>query len=229
MNPIKLLALAAALGISPLSFGQNLLLNGGFEDGGDAGTLVTTSADSATIVNWTLQTSTSSSTFFVFTAPGGNEPNPEEGTHLLNIGGFGSTKGVGRLWQDFTTTAGETYDVGFYFGRTNNDPAATENVSVRASTFDIQSGSPTGGALNFIDSGNAPATGTIGNLIWVAFQFTATGSTSRLLLQDTTVSSGPSLHLDAISVAVAVPEPTPALLAFGTGAIVLLGRRRVSV
>lgn len=228
MNPIKLIAIATALYTSPLAFSQNLLLNGGFEDSDGAGTLGTTSADSATIVNWTLQTSTSSSTFFVLTAPGSNEPNPADGTHLLNIGGFGSTKGVGNLWQDFTTTAGTTYDVGFYFGRSNNDSAATQNVSVRASSFDIQSGSPTGGALNFIDSGNAPATGTIGNLTWVGFQFTATGSTSRLLFQDTTVSSGPSLHLDAISVAVAVPEPAPALLAFGTGAIVLLGRRRAS-
>ena len=159
-------------------------------------------------------------------AAGSNEPNPADGTHILNIGGFGTTKGVGLLWQDFATIPGQTYDVTFFFGRSNNDPTATENVSVRASAFDISSGVPSGPALTFTDSGNAPGTGTIGNLTQIGFQFNAIGNTSRLLFSDTTASSGPSLHLDSALVLAAVPEPSSALLAIASGTMLLLSRRR---
>ena len=232
MNHIKVLALAASLCTTTVAFGQNLILNGSFEADGQVGTAVGVSPNSSVISNWTLQASSSATAFVVFAAPGGNEPNPADGFYILNIGGFGTTKGVGLLWQDFTTTPGTTYDVSFFFGRGNNDPTASENVSVQVSAFDIVSGSPSGGALNFIDSGNAPATGAIGNLTQVGFQFTAVGNTSRLLLDDTTVSSGQSLELDAVSVVAGiapVPEPSSALLAFGSGAMLLLPRRRASV
>ena len=227
MRKLKILTLAASLFATSAAFGQNLLLNGGFEDDGQTGTLAITTVDSTTISHWSLRTTTSSSVFTVFNAPGSNEPNPADGSHLLNIGGFGTTKGVGELWQDFATIPGQTYEVTFCFGRGNNDPAPTENVSVRASAFDITSGVPSGPALNFIDSGNAPGTGTIGNLTRIGFQFDAIGNTSRLLFQDTTVSSGPSLQMDAASVLAApIPEPSSTLLAIFSGTTLLMRCRR---
>ena len=232
MKHIHILALAVSICATTAASGQNLILNGGFEANGAVGAGVGTSPNSTTISNWTLQTSSSSTAFVIFAAPGGNEPNPADGSFLLNIGGFGTTKGVGLLWQDFTTIPGSTYDVSFFFGRNNNDPAATDIVSARGSAFDIISGAPSGGALNFINSGNAPITGTIGNLTQVGFQFTAAGNTSRLLLEDTSVSSGYSLHFDGISVTTAaapVPEPSSALLGIGSGAMLLMRRRRALV
>ncbi len=232
MKYLKVLALAASVCATTAVFGQNLIVNGSFEADGQTGSLVGVSPDTTTVSNWTLQTSSSSTAFVVFAAPGVNEPNPADGSFLLNIGGFGTTKGVGLLWQDFTTIPGATYDVNFFFGRNNNDPAATDIVSARGSAFDIVSGSPSGGALSFIDSGNAPVTGSVGNLTQVGFQFTAAGNTSRLLLQDTSVSSGFSLNLDGVSVttlAAPVPEPSSALLAFTSGTMFLVRRRRALV
>ncbi len=233
MKPIlKICILAVSICTATAAFGQNLLVNGGFEAQGQLGVTGTTTPNSSTITGWTFQTTSGSSAFVVFAAPGGNEPNPADGSYILNIGGFGTTKGVGFLWQDFTTTPGSSYDVSFYFGRGNNDPTPTDNVSVHASAFDIISGSPSGGALSFIDSGDAPPTGVIGDLTKIDFQFTAAGTTSRLVLNDTSVSSGQSLELDAISVrfsAAAVPEPSSALLAFSSGALCLIRRRRTSV
>ena len=229
MPNFKALTFAASLFATSVALGQNLLINGSFEADGPTSALGITTVNSSAISNWSLQTTASSSAYTVFLAPSLNEPNPADGSHLLNIGGFGTTKGVGLLWQDFATIPGQTYDVAFSFGRGNNDPTPTENVSVRASIFDIISGSPSGGALSFIDSGSAPGTGTTGNLTQIGFQFTATGNTSRLLFGDTSVSSGPSLHLDATSVAfvvVPVPEPSVMLLAISSGALLLMRRRR---
>ena len=230
MNKIKILALAVSVSTATTAFGQNLILNGSFEADGQVGTTVDTNVNSSTISNWNLQTTASSSAYVVFLAPGGNEPNPADGSFLLNIGGFGTDKGVGTLWQDFATTPGQTYDVGFFFGRNNNDPNGTAVVSVQASLFDIVGGVPSGGALSLFDSGNAPTTGAIGNLTPMNFQFTATGNTSRLLFADTTTSTTFSLNFDAVSVvaAAAVPEPSSAMLAVCSGAMLLLRRRRAS-
>ncbi len=229
MPNLKALTFAASLFTTSVALGQNLLLNGSFEDDGPTTVLGITTVNSSAISHWSLQTTSSSSAYTVFLAPGSNEPNPADGSHLLNIGGFGTTKGVGDLWQDFATIPGQTYDVAFFFGRGNNDPTPTENVSVRASIFDITSGVPSGPALSFIDSGNAAGTGTVGNLAQIVFQFTATGNTSRLHLDDTTVSSAASLQLDAasvVSVVVPVPEPSGMLLAISAGALLLMRRRR---
>ena len=226
MRNLKTLTFAASLFATSVAFGQNLLLNGSFEDDGQTSVLGITTVNSSAISNWSLRTTSSSSAYTVFLAPGTDQPNPADGIHLLNIGGFGTTKGVGLLWQDFATIPGQTYDVAFYFGRSNNDPVPTENVSVRASAFDITSGVPSGPALTFTDSGNAPGSGTIGNLTRIGFQFNAIGNTSRLLFSDTTASSGPSLHLDAALVLAAMPEPSSALLVISSGAMLLLRRRR---
>ena len=230
MNKIKIIALAVSVSTASAAFGSNLILNGSFEADGGVGLSIGTTADSSLISNWTLQTTSSSSAFFVFAAPGVNEPNPADGGFLLNIGGFGTDKGVGTLWQDFATTPGQTYDVGFFFGRNNNDPDGTAVVSVQASLFDIVDGVPSGGALSLFDSGNAPTTGEIGNLTPMNFQFTATGNTSRLLFADTSTSTIFSLNFDAVSVVAgaAVPEPSSAILAVCSGAILLLRRRWAS-
>lgn len=229
MHNLKALALAISICTASAAFGQNLILNGSFEAQGAVGFTIGTGVDSSSITNWSLQTTSGTSAFTIFAAPGSNEPNPAHGSFLLNIGGFGTGKGVGLLWQDFATIPGDTYDVALYFGRGNNDSLASDFISLRASAFNIVSGSPSGSALNFTDSGSAPATGAVGNLSLVGFQFVATGTTSRLLLNDTSVSSGNSVHLDNVAViATSVPEPSTALLAVSGGAILLARRRRTS-
>ena len=226
MNHLKVIALAASLCTATAAFGQNLILNGGFENQGATGYVISTGEVTNAIAEWTLQTSSSFTSYNTLVAPSGSAPNPADGACVLNIGGFGYDKGVGNLWQDFDTSPGLTYNVRVSFGRGNNDPTPTENVSLQVSAFNISAGVPTGPALNFIDSGNAPATGAVGTLTEIGFQFTAIGNRSRLLLDDTSVSTGPSLHLDGASVLAAVPEPSGALLAIGSGAMLLAMRGR---
>ena len=220
---IKVLALASAL-LASASMGvasTNLLVNGGFENTSPGGVTATTTPQ--TFGNWQVATTSGSTNFYIFNAPGLNEAQPADGTKLLSIGGFNTTKGVGLLWQDFATTAGQTYQVSFFFGRTNNTSDEV-NVSVDATAFNLVSGETTD-TLGQISSGNAPATGTTGTLNQVGFQFTATGTSSRLLFADTTVAGGPSLQLDAVSVS-AIPEPSSFAALAGIGALGLAGLRR---
>lgn len=216
---------ASLVAFAATAWSQNLVVNGGFEL-----TPASTSISSSTPTQifssgWYAATDAGgSTTLTIFSAPGFNEPNPADGSRLLNIGGFGSSKGIVLLWQDFSTVIGQDYAVSFYFGRSNNSDG-TETVSVDALAYDVVGGVANGGALAQVSSGNAPATGATSDLTEVTFSFTATGTTSRLLFDDTTVSSGASLHLDAISVT-AVPEPAAMGLLLGLGSLALGLRRR---
>ncbi len=220
---LSLLATLAALAATP-AFGQNLLVNGSFEADGQIGISIDTTPVTGFITGWTLATTSDSTDFVVFAAPGSNEPNPADGSYILNIGGFGTTKGVGNLYQDFATTAGVTYEVNYAYSRENNDPTPVDNVSMSTSLYDVVGGVPASSPITVFNSGDAPATpiGTA-DMTPESFSFTAAGSDSRIFIQDTSVSSGQSLELDAVSVtATATPEPGAAsLLLLGgcTGAI----------
>jgi len=226
MMKLKNIAITTAMLTTVTAFGQNLLVNGSFEDNGGAGTTVSAgNPDNSTITGWTLNATSGSTDFVDFSAPGLNEPNPADGSYILNIGGFGTEKGVGFLWQDFTTTIGQTYSVSYDFGRGNNDSVGSDTVSLNVSLYDSSSGSITGPALASNDSGDAPLTGVTSDLTLNSFDFTATSDTSRILVSDTSVSSGQSVYMDAFSVS-AVPEPSSYALASLGGLGLLFLRHR---
>jgi hypothetical protein len=226
---LKNIAITTAMLTTVTAFGQNLLVNGSFEaDPGAGNTVFAGSPDSSTITGWTLNATSGSTAFVDFSAPGLNEPNPADGTQILNIGGFGTEKGVGFLWQDFATSIGQTYAVSYYFGRGNNDSVGSDTVSLNVSLYDVLLGSVSGSALASNDSGDAPLTGATSDLSFRTFDFTASGDTSRILVSDTSVSSGFSVYMDAFSVT-SVPEPSSFALAGLGGLCLLILRRRKTV
>lgn len=200
-------SLALALLVSAgAASAQNLLVNGDFELGSQA--TVTVTENTTVLPGWSVQAASGDSVIGVALGGGLNEPNAVDGTHLLSIGGFGSTKGSLGLWQDFTTRIGQQYAVSIYFGRGNNDSDVSGNpVGMGIAALNVIDGTPAG-PLYVGRSGLAPATGATSDLIQSNFTFTATGDTSRLLFVDLTDSdSANNLYLDAASVS-AVPEPS---------------------
>jgi len=76
MMKLKNIAITTAMLTTVTAFGQNLLVNGSFEDNGGAGTTVSAgNPDNSTITGWTLNATSGSTDFVDFSAPGLNEPN----------------------------------------------------------------------------------------------------------------------------------------------------------
>jgi len=212
-----LLTLITVLVATSVGAAQSLVVNGSFETAVGPGGSPRTLLDSNGVVDvfsnstWLARVPGPGlgglqSTFAIVAGSTALAPAPVNGSMLFTIGSYGS--GAGVLWQDFATTNGQTYDVAYYFGRANGFDNS-ENVSVRAYTYNIVSGVVSGSALFTGDSGYAPATGASSTLNLLTFQFTALGGTSRLMFQDTSTALTPNnqLYLDGVSIA-AIPEPS---------------------
>ena len=178
----------------------NLVLNGSFEDPVTGFLVVPTS--------WTLDTDLDDGELEGAYTP--FDLNAFDGDRVLHPGGSGLT---GGFYQDITTEVGETYDVSAWFrvfnGLANFDGRATllaGEPGTDATTINIDpNGIPittsqysSTGLANHVQ--DATTTGT-----WTeaAFQFAATGTTTRLGVYSTPEFSDPapgSLDLDLVSV-----------------------------
>lgn len=229
-NLSGVVAVAALLAVSARA---NLIVNGSFEvndvtapGGGINSVVVTTTPNSTWLSNWTLATtSVTTVAFIVQPAP---TILPAHGSWILDFGGFGSTKGVGTLWQDFATTPGATYSVGYAITRyAPSDDGSWGDIRAAVDMFNIVAGVPSGGSLVHNVSPIAPPTGVSNNpMLPVTFTFTATGTTSRILLQDiTNALATDHLSFDNITVD-EIPEPCGFSLAAMGLAFLLMRRRR---
>ncbi len=197
---------AAFSGVFAASASAQLIVNGSFESQ-TIGTNATasTTLNNSTFTGWTIATSSGNTRFQIEgTATGSGFPTAVNGSLYMTINGAESTPGVGLIYQDFTTTIGQTYQVGFSAGRGafNNGALA----GVRGDAFNVVSGATSGGSLGF-----ASASSTVqgsGFASPSSFSFVASGTLSRLLFSDiSTGTNSVDALLDNVSVS-AIPEPS---------------------
>lgn len=192
--------------ISASTASAQIILNGSFEsDAVGTNVIATTSPNSSVFSNWTVSTTSSSTSFLIVDTNSdfGSFPDAVSGTRYLSIHGGQTTPGVGFLYQDFVTTPGTTYVVGFNAGRGAN---AGGSLGIQAEAYNVNAGSPTGGALGSVSSSSSVA----GSRFYApsTFNFTATGTTTRLVLSDISNSTDSvDVLLDNVTVT-AVPEPS---------------------
>ncbi len=206
--------------MTPLAASANLITNGGFEDGYQAGpgTIPAGWVDT-TITDYP----TLNSTLAVRVAT--NAARAYEGEDYAN---FGVNDANGVIYQDFATEAGKTYDLVLYW------VAAGASASTQAIGVDVF-GDPNGAHTSLfsdVDTQSGTGIGGISSASYVALtgQFTATSAFSRLRLSDVsrTAISGDSpdgtMFVDGVSVTL-VPEPA-SLALLGLGGAMVLGRKR---
>jgi hypothetical protein len=143
----------------------------------------------------------------------------DSGVQFMTFNGSDKTPG-GSLSQNFTTTPGQPYTVGFSIGRLG--PGAG-SISIRGDVFNDPSGSNT--QIATLTGAGATSGGTY---LPYTFNFTATGTLTQLRFTDTSAATtSVDVVLDTVSVT-AAPEPgTLALLAIGgTGLVSRLRRRK---
>lgn len=195
----SLLAFAAA-GASA----AELVTNGGFENGG-AGWDSTATVGFAPI-----------SAYINCCGIDGNTYPAANGVAAAFFG-WGQMAG-GTLFQDLTTVANQTYTVNFSYGAISG--SALQTLTVEASN-----------GQTLLGSLGVSAYGTTNQAALVSpysFSFIATGTSTRLLFRDTSLTTdNTDALIDNVSVAAAVPEPeTYAMLLAGLGLMGLVARRR---
>ena len=197
--------------VSTLSIGTAFsasFTNGDFETG-PTGAFVLSSGDTTSIPGWTTGGTASTSEH---NGPNDNGQFAQAGSKFLSFGHLGTTGGT--LFQTFDTTVGTLYTVNYYVSDIQG------GTSSQSMTFEAFNGAlPLGSVATAIP---------IINNAWTAgttLTFTATSTSTKLIVTDTTTGGGDNnWALDTVTV---VPEPTSvALLASGVFAIACFGRRR---
>ena len=214
-------ALAAAsvialLGVATSAGAANLLVNGGFEDVGDAAFQswggYTFGAGFSTLPGWTVDFGSVD----VTTNASGWSP-AAEGQNSLDINGWEA----GQISQSFADKAGATYTVFFDYSR--NAAGAPDPA-----TADVTAG----GQTVHVSSPNDPSQfGTVGAMLWKTDSFTFVGTGHDSITLAATVPGNGGVFFDDIRVSAAVPEPATwglMIVGFG-GAGALLRRRRAMV
>ena len=152
---------------------------------------------------------------------GANNPAPAEGLQYLAFNTRGTTAGNITIYQDFSTTAGASYDVTFTVGASSATSGGNQPAAVKADIYDVLGGAVNGGSVASLTA-TGTATGTAGEFFAPsAFSFTATGTTTRLVFTDMT---GRTTNVDALLDGVAVatsPIPEPSTYAAIIGALML--------
>jgi hypothetical protein len=139
----------------------------------------------------------------------------------MTMNGGQTTAGVGRIYQDFATTAGQFYEVSFTAGR--GSPGAGL-IGVQGDVFNVVDGSTSGGSLGTASSSSSTSGSTF--YVETTFGFTATGTTSRLIFRDiSAVTNSVDALLDDVRVS-AVPEPASSAALAGAALLGLATLRR---
>lgn len=228
-------AFLLCIAFSPRAAAQ-LIVNGGFEAGSPGYGGVNTVVNQGVVSGWTVITLSGTSELGVFKPSalplpipndlGANVPAAVEGVQYLAFNTRGQPAGTITIYQDFTTTPGTDYEVFFTVGATS-DPSISEPlnqpVSLKAETFNVVSGTTSGGALGLFTLDPTTASGSTGEFFdQSSFSFTATGTTTRLIFTDLTFSTANvDALLDGISVQAASAVPEPATYAAIVGAAML--------
>jgi len=195
------LAGACALILSPWAKADELLLNGGFEDGSYSSTILSATNGSVP-TDWTPNYGYDSESSYNHLATG----NQYAGSYDLSIGNY-DYQPLAELSQSFADVSGDSYTVTFYGydGGAGGDSNAFLQVSVGAqsATFDDTYGSPY-------------TEGT--------FTFTGTGSDTLTIAAQTNPSEW---YVDDVSVsgtaaAASAPDQFSTIILFGFG-LTLLG------
>lgn len=203
----KLLLCASALSLAPASLSAaELLTNGGFEAPVVAGPCCIT-APPTPIPGWT-PTPNVNVVNGTFASAAGNLA--KEGNQYLDLVGEG---GSGSISQAFATTAGQVYNLSFWYS--HNLFSGLASASARLSVGSLSD--------SITHTG-----GTNADLAWQRYtgSFTADAASTTLLFVNTAGGPNEGVFLDGVSVT-AVPEPsTWAMLILGFGVIGTAVRRR---
>lgn len=220
-RPLGMFALATALALTTAARGQ-VILNGDFESPALPVNTFLTRADGTTLDNWAAVVPAGRNVVLNNGNAGlpGNGTTPHTGQQYYTFNGGNTTPG-GSLSQDFATTVGQIYNVGFFVGRAGG---GTGTVGVQARLFNDPAGANTPNASL---TGLAP--GVMGNYSGYSVNFIAAATTTRLMFSDaSTATTAVDPMLDSIVVTV-VPEPTSFALGMTALAGWLVRRRRAIV
>lgn len=187
---VRSLVLAAAFVMAPLATASAAIVNGGFEDGINAGGFTPIAGgDNTSITGWTV---------------GGNSVD-YIGTYWQNNGNSGNSidlsgNGPGWIEQAISVIDGQQYKVTFYLAGNPDGPPPVKPVNVYidgvlnyAPTFTL--GSSTRAQMNWLE---------------YSFVYTASGTTDVLRFESTS-GSAYGAALDDVSIA-AVPEASTWLM-----------------
>ena len=214
MNKSTIALLLALVTASALS-AQNLIVNGSFEDGPEHAptfnNIGTPSGDSIDVsgtgglgeftTGWTAFVPSGHAVTFAKLNGGGAFPSAVDGFQNYNVGGFNNEKGFGMIFQDFSTSIGQQYQLSYFVAGNTNE---IDNVMALTQVYNVVSGATNGDALGFENVvTNSDMMSPHG------FLFTAVGTTTRLMFTDaqTNLSTNNQLNIDAVSVS-AIPEPS---------------------
>jgi hypothetical protein len=225
----KLALVVIGCACSSSAFAQ-VIVNGGFETGNPGYGGVNTVVNGAVVSGWTVITLSGTSELAVAkpSVPtpndwGANNPAPVEGLQYLAFNTRDTAAGVIRIYQDFSTTIGMSYDITFTVGAssaTGPEPL-NQPVAVQADIYNVLGGVTSGGALETLTA-SGTASGANGEFFSESsFSFVATGTTSRLVFTDMSLTTrNVDALLDGVSVA-ASPIPEPSTYAALAGVLML--------
>lgn len=198
--------IATCIGVAP-SYAAPFT-NGGFELGTDPGsTFITLNSGSTAITGWTVG---AGGVDYI-----GGYWQPAEGSRSLDL----SAASAGATSQTFDTTSGTAYQVTFAMAGNSAGGNAIKTVNVAAASS----------SANFTFDTTGRSTTNMG---WSdrVFTFTASATSTTLTFTSQEANAyGPALDNVRVAAITAAPEPgTIALLLVGTGAGVLVRRRRAA-
>lgn len=201
----------------------NLIVNGGFEDVGDASNLIASYLDNGIVMygaggegalpGWTVS---SGNVDIVKTAL--YEGPADSGNNALDLNGYEA----GSIAQSFATLVGQTYDVSFAYSWNEGAAPSLATAVVAA-----------GGVSLPISVINDPSYLGTEAMLWTptGFSFIAASETSTLTFTST-VSGFGAVAIDSVSVTAAVapiPEPeTYALMLAGLAVVGAAARRKAN-
>lgn len=230
----RYLLTALVLGISSsahgatINVGDQLLLNGGFENPTPASNGDTNPDD------WTVIETVSPSNPGRQIRTRSSNPTPRGGSSSAVQFNAGNSDPLGQMWQAVEVNAGYEFQFEVYTRLTNLNQAATYNYLV-----ELRDGSGiTGTVLASYDTAT-DFTGNFNNTAWQGFTLDVTATSSFLTVHITDQSTsadnnaglaghqdGNDFTLDDASLtAIAVPEPSSVAL-LGLGGLALILRRR---
>lgn len=191
----------AALLVSNAS--ANLLSDGSFENQALNTTAIASTTPTA-FSSWKIATTSGTTEIRIAdtTFDAGAYPDAVNGAVYVSINGGDTTAGVGFIYQDFTTVIGQSYTVSFSAGRSGTGAGT---VGIKGDAYNVVSGATSGGSLGTTSSTRA----TSGFNAAASFNFTATGTTSRVSFADiSTATASLDAFIDNVVVVSAVPEPS---------------------